>query len=146
MDKSPLSWLIIVHSILSMSSLLVIFYLILPELPNIIAVLGFWLILTILPLYFLVYISIGPLFRNKDTITEAGKIDVLTGAFILIPLIWTSTMKELLTWDGFLLLVIGILLITLGISLVHSQDEQVIPEITDDPVKTTWWPWGPDGL
>lgn len=77
MDKSPFHWSIILHSVLSISSLLIIFYLILPDLPQLIEAANFWLVLAIFPLWFTGYISIGPLLRNKEIVKVAGKTDVI---------------------------------------------------------------------
>ena len=146
MDKSPLHWPIILHSILAISSLSVIFYLILPDLLQLIETASVWLVWAIFSLWFTGYISIGPLFRNKEIIKVAGKMDVIIGVVILIILFINSTINELLAWSGLFFFSMGIFLIALGIVLVHSQKGKVLPEIADGPVKTTWWPWGPDEL
>lgn len=144
MDKSSLSWSIILHSTLLISSLAVVFYLILPDLPQFIETANLGSVLVVFPLWFIGYISIGPLFRNKEIIKVAGKTDVIIGIVVLIVLFFNSTINELLTWSGLFFFSIGMFLITLGVVLVHSQKEKVFPEITNDgTVKTIWRPWGP---
>ncbi|MCK4743380.1 MAG: hypothetical protein KAT25_06145 [Sulfuriflexus sp.] len=144
-EKSRLYWPITIHVLIYIIGIAGCFYLIFDSITEIIELLGYGLIPAALFFIFICHIGISPLF-HQELAVDAGRLDVLIGVIILIPLLWSLTIQELLAWDGLFFLAIGTLFISLGIALVDSQNEEVLPETSDSTVKTIWWPWGPDQL